>query len=69
MIQVGDMARVTAQGKFKGQEVKIIAIEEQGFRHRRTSNWYLLDTIDSKYKWSYPYWFEAHEIEKVEAQP
>lgn len=66
-MNVGDTARVIAPGKFQGQEVKVIAIEENGFRHRKWSNWYLLDTIDSKYKWSYPYWFERHEIEKVEA--
>lgn len=66
-MNVGDIVRVIASGKFQGQEVKVLAIEENGFRHRRTSNWYLLDTIDSKYKWSYPCWFERHEIEKVEA--
>lgn len=67
MIEVGDTVRVLAKySQFEGQEVKVLRYEEDSFRRRKISNWYLLDTVHPKYKWSQPSWFEIHEIKKVE---
>jgi hypothetical protein len=68
MIQVGDTVRVIADGLFNGQEVKVLRHEQNSRRRRKTSSWYLLDTIHPKLKISYPAWFEIHEIEKVEVE-
>ena len=63
-IKVGDTVRVLAGALFKNQEVKVLRIEQNSYRSRKTSTWYLLDTMDARLKISYPAWFERHEIER-----
>ena len=65
-IKVGDTVRVLAGTLFKGQEVKVLRIEHNSYRRRKTSTWYLLDTIEARLKFSHPAWFERHEFERLE---
>jgi hypothetical protein len=59
MIREGDIVRVIVEGKFRGQEVRVIQVS---IRWGKIS--YQLNT-----KWdslAYPAWFSADEIELVE---
>ena len=66
MFQIEDIVRIVSDGIFKGQESRILKVDLAINHPRRTKDWYLLAV--SHANGVFHGWFEASEIELVQAK-